>query len=82
MSAICDNNLFLNIHLSEKESFLLRIEKQLKEGLFYMFFILLKNYQPTLLMECISIILQYIQFMYFPFDSYVKLYYLKIYSLM
>ena len=82
MAALYDHKLFMNIHLSEKESFLIRIEKQLKESLFYMFFTLLKKHQPTLLMECISIILQYIQFMYFPFDSYVKLYYLNIYSLM
>ena len=81
MSAIYDNNLFLKIHISEKESLLLKIEKQIKESLFYMFLLLLKNHQTTLLMECISIILQYIQFMYFPFDSYVKLYYLKKYSL-
>ena len=59
MAALYDHKLFMNIHLSEKESFLIRIEKQLKESLFYMFFTLLKKHQPTLLMECISIILQY-----------------------
>ena len=76
-----NKNLFLKIHLSEKESELIKFQKQFKESLFYMFFVLLKNYKQVLLIECISIILEYLQFLYFPFDSYVNNY-LKIYSLM
>ena len=73
--------LFMKIHLSEKEGKFMKFQKEFKESLFYMFFVLLKNYKQVLLIECISIILEYLQFLYFPFDSYVNNY-LKIYSLM
>ena len=76
-----NKDLFMKIHLSEKESRFMKFQKEFKESLFYMFFVLLKNYKQVLLIECISIILEYLQFLYFPFDSYVNNY-LKIYSLM
>ena len=81
MVDINKENLFLNIHLSEKENRLIRVKKKIKESLYYMYFVLLKNHQQILLTECISIILQYVQFLYFPFDSYVKFLYIKNYSL-
>jgi hypothetical protein len=76
-----NKDLFMKIHLSEKEGKFMKFQKEFKESLFYMFFVLLKNYKQVLLIECISIILEYLQFLYFPFDSYVNNY-LKIYSLM
>ena len=75
-----NKDLFMKIHLSEKEGKFMKFQKEFKESLFYMFFVLLKNYKQVLLIECISIILEYLQFLYFPFDSYVNNY-LKIYSL-
>ena len=70
---IMDNiDLFMKIHISEKEINFIKFKKKFKESLFYMYFVLLKNYKQILLLECLSITLEYLQFLYFPFDSYLN----------
>jgi hypothetical protein len=64
---------FLKIQLSSSESTFYIYKKKIKNALFNMFFHLLKDIQSNLLLECINIVIQYIQLIYFPFNSYVKI---------
>ena len=64
---------FLKIQLSSSESTFYIYKKKIKNALFNMFFHLLKDIQSNLLLECLNILIQYIQLLYFPFNSYVKI---------
>ena len=66
------NDTLLKIHLSEHESKYVKFKKKIKNTLFNLFFLLLKDNKSNILLECISLIIQYIQLLYFPFDSYVN----------
>jgi len=72
MSNQDSNEIFMKINLSENETKIRKFEKKIKNCLFYMFFLFLKDNESNVLLESISIIFQYLQIMYFPFDSYVK----------
>ena len=66
------NEIFMKIHLTENESNFQKFEKELKNSLFYLFFLLSKEAKSNLFIESISLIFQYLQIMYYPFNSYVK----------
>ncbi len=67
-----DNNL-MKITIHKNESYFLKLKSQIKESFFYFIFLLIKDGHHFLYLECISIAYQYLQIMYFPFDSYVKI---------
>lgn len=73
---------FMKIKLNQKENKLSSYFNKIKKGLFYLFNELLKDYKPSVTFECINIFFQYFQFMYFPLDEYVKLFFILIFSLM
>jgi len=65
------NEIFMKIHLSEQESTFSKLQNKIKNIIFNMFFILLKDKSSNLLIECISLLVQYLQILYYPFDGYV-----------
>ena len=65
---------FIKLKLNQKENKLILYFKEIKKGLFYLFNELLKDYKPSITFECINIIFQYCQLMYFPLDGYVNFY--------
>ena len=67
-----DDNRFLNINIQRNESYFLKLKTQIKESFFYFIFLLIKDGHHFLYLECISIAYQYLQILYFPFDSYVN----------
>jgi hypothetical protein len=67
------NEIFMKIHLSEQESKFAKFQNKVKNILFNMFFILLKDKKSNLLIECLSLLVQYMQILYYPFDGYVKI---------
>ena len=67
------NEIFMKIHLSEQESKFAKFQNKIKNIIFNMFFILLKEKRSTILIECISLLVQYMQILYYPFDWYVKI---------
>ena len=75
MSNRDSEEIFMKFHISKNQSNYKQFEKKLKENLFYMFFLLMKENESNFILECVSIIFQYLQMMYFPFDTYVKIIY-------
>ena len=63
---------FIKLKLNQKENKLLSYFNEIKKGLFYLFNELLKDYKPSITFECINVIVQYFQLMYFPLDEYVN----------
>ncbi len=72
MSLLESKENFLKLHLSNSETTFYIYMKKIKHALFNMFFHLLKDIQSNLLLECLNILIQYIQLLYFPFNYYVK----------
>ena len=69
------NNNLMKIKLSQKQNKLATFIYDTKIGLFRLFNELLKDYKPSLLFECVSIIIQYCQLLYFPFNGYVRIFF-------
>ncbi len=72
MSNAPSNETFMKIHISESESKFQKFQRQLKNSLFHLIFLLLKDTNSSYFFQIINLIIQYIQIMYFPFYSYVK----------
>jgi hypothetical protein len=51
-----------------------KFERKIRDSIFYMYFLLLKDTDSSLFLESISLVFQYLQILYYPFDSYVKIY--------
>ena len=71
-----ENNLekkYQSLHIYDDELKIIKYLEKLKENLFLLYYSLLKQYEPSIYYESISIILQYLQFLYFSFDHYVSL---------
>jgi hypothetical protein len=66
------NPIFLKVHLSERERKFSKFKRHIKNIIFNMFFVLLKDYRTNLLIECLGLLVEYIQILYYPFDGYVK----------
>lgn len=49
-----------------------KFERKIRDSIFYMYFLLLKDTDSSLFLESISLVFQYLQILYYPFDSYVK----------
>ena len=62
----------LKLELSNSENIYSIYKKKFTNALFNMFFYLLKDMKPNLTLECLNILIQYIQLLYFPFNYYVK----------
>ena len=67
------NRQILYIQLFKKESKLLKKYNKLKQNIFDLFYELLKSYNPSLSFVHISLLLQYFQLMYYPFNDYVRI---------
>ena len=68
------NKIFMKIKLEQENKFI-NFLCEIKISFFYLFYELLKEYDPSLIFECVSVILQYLQLMYYPFDGYVRIFY-------
>ena len=71
-----ENNLekkYQSLHIYDDELKIIKYLEKLKENLFLLYYSLLIQYEPSIYYESISIILQYLQFLYFSFDHYVTL---------
>ena len=71
-----ENNLekkYQSLHIYDDELKIIKYLEKLKENLFLLYYSLLMQYEPSIYYESISIILQYLQFLYFSFDHYVSL---------
>jgi hypothetical protein len=71
-----ENNLekkYQSLHIYDDELKIIKYLEKLKENLFLLYYSLLIQYEPSIYYESISIILQYLQFLYFSFDHYVSL---------
>ena len=71
-----ENNLekkYHSLHIYDDELKIIKYLEKLKENLFLLYYSLLIQYEPSIYYESISIILQYLQFLYFSFDHYVSL---------
>ena len=68
------NKIFMKIKLEQENKFI-NFLCEIKISFFYLFYELLKEYDPSLTFECISVILQYLQLMYYPFDGYVRIFF-------
>ena len=68
------NKIFMKIKLEQENKFI-NFLCEIKISFFYLFYELLKEYDPSLFFECISVILQYLQLMYYPFDGYVRIFF-------
>ena len=71
-----ENNLekkYQSLHIYDDELKIIKHLEKLKENLFLLYYSLLIQYEPSIYYESISIILQYLQFLYFSFDHYVSL---------
>ena len=82
MSNQDSDEIFMKINISESETKFSKFEKKIKNCLFYMFFLFLKDNESHVFLESVSIIFQYLQIMYYPFDSYVKYIKLFIYNIL
>ena len=69
----------LDAEIIKKDSKIKSKIKELLEGFFYTFYLILKNPLDNLWWECISLLIQYLQLITFVFDEAVSFYYL-IYS--
>ena len=58
-----------------------KFERKIRDSIFYMYFLLLKDTDSSLFLESISLVFQYLQILYYPFDSYVKYILIIIYIL-
>jgi hypothetical protein len=71
-----ENNLekkYQSLPIYDDELKIIKYLEKLKENLFLLYYSLLIQYEPSIYYESISIILQYLQFLYFSFDHYVSL---------
>jgi hypothetical protein len=68
------NKIFMKIKLEQENKFI-NFLREIKISFFYLFYELLKEYDPSLIFECVSVILQYLQLMYYPFDGYVRIFF-------
>ncbi len=68
------NKIFMKIKLEQENEFI-NFLCEIKISFFYLFYELLKEYDPSLIFECVSVILQYLQLMYYPFDGYVRIFF-------
>lgn len=71
-----ENNLekkYQSLHIYDDELKIIKYLEKLKENLFLLYYSLLMQCEPSIYYESISIILQYLQFLYFSFDHYVSL---------
>ena len=75
MSGRNDRNKIFFFFLLEQENKFINFLREIKISFFYLFYELLKEYDPSLIFECVSVILQYLQLMYYPFDGYVRIFF-------
>ena len=67
-----ENNKILKADINKKESKLLKNIEEGREGLYELFYLLLKNPLNNLWWECISISIQYSQLLLFIIDETVS----------
>lgn len=67
-----ENNKILKANINKKESKLLKKIEENREGLYELFYLLLKNPLNNLWWECISISIQYSQLLIFIIDETVS----------
>ena len=67
-----ENNKILKADINKKESKLLKNIEEGREGLYELFYLLLKNPLNNLWWECISISIQYSQLLIFIIDETVS----------
>jgi len=67
-----ENNKILKANINEKESKILKKIEENREGLYELFYLLLKNPLNNLWWECISISIQYSQLLIFIIDETVS----------
>ena len=74
-----ESKKILDAEIIKKDSKIKSKIKELLEGFFYTFYLILKNPLDNLWWECISLLIQYLQLITFILDEAVSFYYL-IYS--
>ncbi len=67
------NKNLMKFQLIEGKNQLTILINKIKISFFYLFNELLKDYKTSIIFECISIILQYSQIMYYPFEEFVRI---------
>ena len=67
------NKNLMKFQLIEGKNQLTILMNKIKISFFYLFNELLKDYKTSIIFECISIILQYSQIMYYPFEEFVRI---------
>ncbi len=67
-----ENNIILKVNIDKKESIILKIIEEYREGFYALFYLILKNPLNNLLWECISITIQYSQLLIFIIDETVS----------
>ena len=71
-----DGKKILNAEIMKKKSKIKSKIKELLEGVFSIFYFILKNPLDNLWWECISLIIQYLQLIIFIVDETVSLFFL------
>ncbi len=66
------NENFMKMDFSLNTIKYTKFERKIRDSIFYMYFLLLKDTDSSLFLESISLVFQYLQILYYPFDSYVK----------
>jgi len=75
---IYENKKLLNAEIVKKES---KIKiKEFLEGIYELFYLILKNPIDNFWWECISILIQYIQLIVFTLDEKVSILFFRLYS--
>ena len=67
-----ENNKILKIEINKKESKIFKKLEELHEGIFAIFFYILKNPMNNFWWECISLTIQYSQLLIFIIDDTVS----------
>lgn len=75
------NENYMKMDFSLNTSKYTKFERKIRDSIFYMYFLLLKDTDSSLFLESISLVFQYLQILYYPFDSYVKYILIIIYIL-
>ena len=75
------NENFMKMDFSLNTIKYTKFERKIRDSIFYMYFLLLKDTDSSLFLESISLVFQYLQILYYPFDSYVKYILIIIYIL-
>ncbi len=67
-----ENNSILKVEINEKEFKLIKIIEEFYEGLYSLFYLIMKNPLENFWWECISLTIQYSQLLIFIIDETVS----------